>query len=187
MSTRSVNYALYQTGWFAAILGAAWRQEAAGVTLAVALTLTHMVLVRERAIEIRLLVVAVSAGYVIEWMQLAAGTYRPQTSLLPDGTPPAWLLVLWAQFATTFRYSLQRILQRPAWAALFGAIGGPLAFFAADRFGALDLLAPVSHGMLRLTVAWSTSLAVFSWLTKKWWPSTVEPVYRGFTPPSPVA
>jgi len=187
MSTTTVNYALYQTGWLAAILGAALHQEAVGVSLALLLTAVHVALVRERRIEIRLLVGVVAAGYILESLQLAAGTYHTQTTLLPDGSPAAWLLVLWAQFATTFRFSLRRILQHPVWAILFGALGGPLAFVAADRLGALDLLAPVSHGMLRLALAWAVALGGFSWLTRRWSASASEPTYRGFPTPSSLA
>ena len=41
-----------------------------------------------------------------------------------DAPPPPWLLAMWAQFATTFRYSLRPVVTRPTRAALLGAAGG---------------------------------------------------------------
>jgi hypothetical protein len=180
--TDAVNYTLYQTGWFACILGAAWRHEAAGVATALVLTLAHVLLSRERGIELRLLALAVGTGWVVESTQIASGTYRATSSVLPDGAAPAWLLALWAQFATTWRYSLSGILRRPARAALFGAIGGPLAFYAADRLGALTLLSPVGDGLIRVSAMWAAALLLFSWLTRRWSPSGEAPAYRQALP-----
>jgi hypothetical protein len=44
---------------------------------------------------------------------------------------------MWAQFATTFRFSLRTMITRPIPAALFGAAGGPIAFLAGERLGAV--------------------------------------------------
>jgi hypothetical protein len=181
MSTRTLNYVLYQTGWFSAVLGAAWHYEAAGVALALALTTTHVVLSREPGIETGLIAAALAAGLLVESVQMAAGTYRASPSL-PAGMPPAWLLTLWAQFATTFRYSLRGVLRHPARAAAFGAIGGPLAFLAADGLGALTLIAPIGLGLLRIGLMWTGALLLFSWLTRRWSPSGDAPVYRQALP-----
>lgn len=175
--TTALNYAIYQAGWFACILGAAWRYEDAGVSIAVGLVAVHLWLSRERGVELRLMASALGVGVLVESVQVAASTYDAASSVFPPGTPPAWLLVLWTQFATTFRYSLNGILRRPLRAALFGAIGGPLAFFAADRLDALALLPPVGTGLGRVSLLWTAALLLFSWLTRRS-PSDEAPVYR---------
>ena len=95
-------------------------------------------------------------------VQIATGTYRFTSGTVIDALPPAWLLTMWAQFATTFRHSLRTVISRPPQAALFGAIGGPIAFLAGERLGAVTLLAPLMHGLLRLSSAgrspWWSSL-----------------------------
>jgi Protein of unknown function (DUF2878) len=55
----------------------------------------------------------------------------------------SWLLVMWGQFATTFRFSLRGVMRRPLFAGLFGATGGPIAFLAGERLGAVILLPPL--------------------------------------------
>ena len=39
-------------------------------------------------------------------MQIGAGTYRFTSGTVLDALPPPLLLAMWAQFSTTFRYSL---------------------------------------------------------------------------------
>ncbi len=149
-ATLIVNYTLYQAGWLAAVGGAAVAHGEAGAGLAAALIAAHLWLTRQRAVELRLLVLATLTGLAVEAWQLQAGTYRVLSGAAPAATPPLWLLALWAQFATTFRYSLRRVLARPWTALLFGAIGGPLAFVAGERLGAVELTTPVWPGLLRL-------------------------------------
>jgi hypothetical protein len=95
-------------------------------------------------------------------IQIAAGTYRFTSGTVTDALPPPWLLAMWAQFATTFRFSLRSVVTRPVPAMLFGAAGGPIAFLAGERLGAVTLLPPLAHGLLRLSVSWAIALVIFS-------------------------
>ena len=179
MSTRStflLNYGAYQIGWLAAIGGAATGHGTAGAVFACVLTALHLVLARDRRGEAALVAAALLTGLTVEWWQIASGTYR-----LLEGVPatgvPLWLLMLWAQFATTFRFSLARVMTHPARAMLFGAIGGPLAFLAGERLGAVALQVPLGPGLVRLVVAWALALAGLAWLTRRL--ATGEGTYRG--------
>ena len=46
--TSLVNYALYQVGWFACVLGASWRRPGVGLSIALVLIGAHVVLSSER-------------------------------------------------------------------------------------------------------------------------------------------
>jgi len=175
--TTLVNYGAYQAGWFAAVLGAATGHGDAGAAVAAALIALHVWLARERGRELGLLALATFVGLAVEAWQLQAGTYRLLSGAVPANLPPAWLLALWAQFATTFRYSGRAVLARPATALLFGALGGPLAFLAGERLGAVALTTPFWPGLVRLAIGWSAALAVFSWVARHV-PETAAPHYR---------
>ncbi len=175
--TTIVNYAAYQAGWFAAVVGAALGHGDAGAALAAALVGLHLYLARERGCELALLALATCTGLAVETWQLQAGTYRTLSGAAPAGLPPAWLLALWAQFATTFRYSGRAVLARPATAMLFGALGGPLAFLAGERVGAVALTTPLWPGLVRLAVGWTAALALFSWVARRAADRDV-PIYR---------
>jgi hypothetical protein len=84
-----------------------------------------------------------------------------------DALPPPWLLAMWAQFATTFRFSLRSVVTRPVLAVLFGAAGGPIAFLAGERLGAVTLLPPLAQSLLRLSISWAIALVVFSEVVRR--------------------
>lgn len=100
-----LNYGAYQIGWLAAILGAAAGYGQAGAFIAFTLTAGHVLLARDRRGEVILVAAALGCGVVVESWQIASGTYRVLADASPRGLPPLWLLALWAQFATTFRFS----------------------------------------------------------------------------------
>jgi hypothetical protein len=165
--TRPINYALYQVGWFACVLGAASQRPYTGLVIAAILIAAHLVLSEDRAIEFRLVALATAAGAVVEVLHIAAGIYRFTSGTLIDGLPPPWLLAMWAQFATTFRCSLRGVIARPVPAVLFGAAGGPIAFLAGEGLGAVTLQPPLGHVLLRLSLSWAIALAVFSVVVRR--------------------
>ena len=167
--TRSqrVNYVLYQTGWFACILGAAWDWPVTGFLIAVVLTAAHLHLSADRARETRAILLALALGLVVEGFQVCSGTYRFRSGVVVAWMSPPWLLMMWAQFATTFRSSLRSIMTVPVRAALFGLVGGPIAFVAGERLGAVMLARPLAPGLVRLGLAWGVALAVCALLVRE--------------------
>ncbi len=165
--THLVNYAAYQVGWIAAVGGAAIGSPVAGAVVAFALTAAHVGLARERGREAALVAAAILTGLVVERLLIAEGTYRLFGGGPVDRWPPPWLVALWAQFATTWRYSLTAVFARWWMAALFGALGGPLAFVAGARVGAVALATPMTPALVRIGVAWAVALAVLALTTRR--------------------
>ena len=179
--THLVNYGLYQIGWFACVLGGAWHRPWTGFLIAVVLLGAHLTLSPERSLEARLVVFATAVGALVEMGQIAAGTYRFTSGTVIEALPPPWLLAMWAQFATTFRFSLRTVIRRPMRAAFLGAAGGPIAFLAGERLGAVTLLPPLTHGLLRLSISWAIALVVFSVVVRRLTPERDGPRYcHGF-------
>lgn len=180
--TQITNYVLYQAGWFACVLGASWRRPGIGLSIALVLIGIHVMRSSERRVEVGLVLVATLVGAVVEVFQIAAGTYHFTSGILNDAWPPPWLLAMWAQFATTFRFSARGVVARPLPAALFGAVGGPIAFIAGERLGAVTLLPPVTHGLLRLSLTWAIALVAFSVAVRRVTPDGHWPRYRTSRP-----
>ena len=160
--TQLVNYALYQIGWFACVLGAASQRPWTGCLIATILVGVHLALSVERVLEVRLVVLATAVGAAVEMIQIAAGTYRFTSGTVNNALPPPWLLAMWCKFLMTFRFSLRSVVTRPVLAVLFGAAGGPIAFLAGERLGAVTLLPPLAQSLLRLSISWAIALVVFS-------------------------
>jgi hypothetical protein len=77
----------------------------------------------------------------------------------PSGQPfgilaPVWIVAMWPLLAITLNVSLRWLKGLPAAAVLFGALGGPLAFFAGERLGAAVFPDPYL-AMAALAAGWA--------------------------------
>ena len=73
---------------------------------------------------------------------------------LVEGAAPYWMVALWALFATTLNVSLRWLRARPWLGALLGALGGPAAYYAGARLGALEL-ATAGAGLGAIAIGWA--------------------------------
>jgi Protein of unknown function (DUF2878) len=166
--TEMLNYTLYQGGWFACILGAAWGWPTAGAALGVALIGVHLALSgADRREEFALVGTALALGLVVEGFHVWSGSYARFTSgvVLAWMSPP-WLLVMWAQFGTVCRGSLKRVMLDTWRAVVFGAVGGPIAFWAGERLGAVELARPSAEVFVRLGGTWAAAMGGLSLISR---------------------
>lgn len=66
-----INYALYQIGWFACVLGGAWHRPWTGCLISLTLVGVHLTRSLERSIEVRLMALATAVGAIVEMVQIA--------------------------------------------------------------------------------------------------------------------
>lgn len=159
--TALTNYLFYQAGWLACVFGGAFSRPWTGFLFAATLIGAHFVWSPSRARDSRRVALAIIVGTAVEAIQIAAGTYRFTSGTVLAALPPPWLLAMWAQMATTFQFSLRPIVSRPLAAAGFGAIGGPIAFLAGERLGAVTMHRPLTPGLLLLAVTWAAAMLIF--------------------------
>ena len=177
-----LNYFLYHAGWLACILGAAAGWPVAAFSAALALLVVHLWLAADRAVEARLMAATLGIGLIVESVHAWSGTYaRFPSGMLVAWMSPPWLLVMWPQFATTFRSSLRTVMAHPWRATVFGALGGPIAFLAGERLGAVALATPLVPSLLRLAITWGVALHLCARLVRAAPPATTA-VYRTLWP-----
>ncbi len=140
------------------MLGAAWGHAGAGTLIGLLFLALHLALARQRRNEIELVLGTALVGLVVDTIQIALGTLRFDAGTIVPWLPPPWMIVIWMQFATTFHYSLSWLKHRPWRAALFGAVGGPLAFYAGRRLGVVELHPDLWPSLLSLTILWSIAM-----------------------------
>ena len=149
-----LNVAAFQAAWFACVALAA-RGEAALAVAAVAIAvLLHLALSRKMVVDAQLAVVAIGVGLAWDTLAIQAGWISYAAPGPIAGIAPAWILALWALFATTLREPLRWMHSRPIVAALFGAIGGPVSYAAAARMGACAFPHP-AVAMFALGTGWA--------------------------------
>jgi hypothetical protein len=149
-----LNIVIYQLGWFACILGAANGAPLAGVIVVAAAVAFHLYCADDARAEALLIAVAALVGAVWDSLLVTAGWLVYPSGMLLDGAAPYWIIALWVIFASTFNVSLRWFKQHLALAALFGAIGGPLAFLAGERLGGVTFT-DYTMGVGALAAGWA--------------------------------
>jgi hypothetical protein len=137
------NFVLYQIAWLACVLGAAEGLPALGTATAGAVILWHLAHANRPRAELQLILLTGLIGGAWDSLLVVLGLIRYPSGMLLPGLAPHWIFALWMAFATTFNSSFRWLQGRVLLAAIFGSIGGPLAWWAGDRLGALELVNPV--------------------------------------------
>jgi len=164
MKTRLLNFAMYQAGWFACIFGAADGYPWLGAGAAAVLVAVHGVLARERRAEWALILWVGVLGTAVDSLLMHLQVFRYDSGQWLAWFCPAWMSVLWMQFATLLRYSLNWLAGRYALGALLGAAGGPLAYASGIRLGAAEFGRPLGPSLLTLAGVWLVVTPTLLWL-----------------------
>jgi hypothetical protein len=149
-----LNLVLFQAGWFACVLGAAQGLPWVGALAAIIIVAVHVVRARCPRRELALVATAAALGAGFETLLVQSGWIRFNAGTLVAGTAPYWMVALWAIFATTLNVSLRALRTRPGIAAVLGVIGGPAAYYAGARLGALELAA-AANGLTAIGIGWA--------------------------------
>lgn len=151
---KPLNFLLLQAGWWAGVLSAAEREAWLGVLVITAIVALHVMLSDHSRAEFKLVLAAVAIGLLWDSLLIQAGWIVYAPTNWPAALAPLWILAMWAGFATTLNVSLNWLHGRYWLAALFGAIGGPLSYWAGAELGAAHLAAPLP-ALTALTLGWA--------------------------------
>lgn len=150
----AVNVVLFQIGWFACVLGAAQGQPWIGTVAAAVIVAWHVLRAAQPQQEFNLIVSVVILGALWDSALVMLGWISYTSGTLIAGAAPHWILALWALFATSLNVSMRWLKQRLLWAAVLGAISGPLSYWAAARLGAAQFVEPLQI-LVALAVGWA--------------------------------
>lgn len=168
------NFAAFQAGWFACVLGGAHGELWLGPLAVTLLLAIHLGIARERRGEWKLLAVSLPLGLAVNTaLQTSGAVVAPGPA-----TGPAWLLFLWPLFASIFNESMSWMRGRYALGLAFGAVGAPLSYWAGERVGALRLHERAFVWIALVVITWSAAMAALLWFQSRWTP----PIERGARP-----
>jgi hypothetical protein len=152
-----INLIAFQVAWFAAVLGAAHGMPWLGV-IAVPIALAiHLALSPGRKPEFLTAVCAAAMGFCVDSVLVTAGAISPVPYGFPAPFSSLWMVMLWVNLASTLNLSMGWLRGRYVLAAVFGAIGGPMAYYSGAKLGAMTRL-PELKGLLAIGAAWAIAL-----------------------------
>lgn len=152
------NFAAFQAGWFACVLGAANGYPWLGPPAVLFLAGVQWALWWRSWSALLLLTAAAALGYLADSLLVTAGLLAFPEKAQLGGPSPVWMVVLWPNFAAALLESLSWLDGRYVLAALLGAAGGPLAYWGGEQFGAIRLAGWPAYGAVALEWAAATPL-----------------------------
>lgn len=165
------NIVSVNVGWFACVLSAVAGSPWVGPPVVAALVAIHLVLVDARRREVWTLVVVGAFGYAADSLGALAGVFAFPEAAQVGGPSPIWMVALWFNFGVCLNVALYWLAGRYVLAAVFGAIGAPLAYIGGMQLGGMT--APAGIGALAgfVAVEWAIAmpllLAATAWLGRR--------------------
>ncbi|HLO41639.1 MAG TPA: DUF2878 domain-containing protein [Phycisphaerales bacterium] len=183
MAGKLLNFVIFQVAWGAIVLSAArgwwW---AAPACAASALLIAVWMSQRPRA-EVLLAIVVTAAGCSIDAVLVASGVVAMQHEAFDGLRTAAWFASLWCAYSTLLNASMSWLKGRVVLGILFGAVGGPLAYLAGQRLGAVSL--PMGwKSLATLAGEWAVMAPMCTWCADRFW-NRANPRARAITPGGP--
>jgi Protein of unknown function (DUF2878) len=165
MSLMLQNFILFQAGWFSCVIGGANQGYAwTGVAVVTVVLAVHLVRANDIGSELMLVLITMLLGTAWDSGLILAGLLSFENGTVVSGLAPYWLIAMWALFATTLNVSMKWMKHKYLIAALFGAAGGPIAYYAGHRIGAVGFI-DTSASMLAVGVGWAVMMPLLMALT----------------------
>lgn len=162
-----LNFVAFQVGWFAAVLGAANNMPWAGPLVIAVVIGLHLRIVRQPGRELTLILICGLIGAVIDSLLVAAGWVAYPAGELIENTAPYWIVAMWMLFATTLNVSLGWLKARKVVGAVFGLVGGPLAYYTGFKLGGIQFV-DFNAAMIALAVAWGIVVPILLVLAERY-------------------
>ena len=153
--TTLLNFAGFQAVWLCSVLGAANGLGWLGPLVLAVFAAAHAMRREVTADEFALAAFALLLGALVDSGYLIAGLLQFAEPGPLENLAPAWILSMWAGFALTLRHSLAWLSRSPGLAAVFGLIGGPLAYISGSALGGLEPLVDLASLSLVVGIAWA--------------------------------
>ena len=163
---KSINFVLFQGGWFACVGGAGLEWIWLGpLFVMIAMVFQGLLLQRISRGEVLFVLAGGIIGTAIDTGMIALHIYDPVRSILPWPLAPVWIIALWVIFTGSFRLSLGWLQGHYVYACLLGALGGPLSYSAGQRLGACTINPDFLRGYAALGIIWGISIPVLFFIS----------------------
>jgi hypothetical protein len=161
-----INFILFQAGWFACVLGGAWGLPWLGTLTVLAILSYHLTTAINVSNELSLIGIALVLGFAWDSLLVSTGLLTYQSGMFHNALAPHWIIAMWALFASTLNVSMSWLKDHYIIAAIFGGIGGPLAYYAGLKLGAV-IMPDLIVALAALSIGWAIIMPLLMLLSKR--------------------
>jgi hypothetical protein len=148
-----INFILFQITWFACVIGGAERLPWLGILFALVTLTWHFYIATDKLVELKLVTCVIVIGGLFDQFLLSSHLVSYQSHGWSNNLVPVWILGLWIGFTTTLNVSFRWMHRKWLVSAIFGLIGGPLAYIGAAKLGAVTLNS-IPQTYIALAIGW---------------------------------
>jgi hypothetical protein len=160
------NFVVFESAWFACILGAAHGEPGWGTAAVGAAIAWHLAISARPATELALVAILGAIGLVAESLVLAQGHVAYPNGQLVPWLAPYWLVALWAELGMALNVTLRWLKRRPLLASVLGAAAGPLSFLGGVRLGGARFVDEPA-ALVTLAVEWALLMPLVMWISDR--------------------
>jgi len=158
-----INLVLYQATWLAAVAGAGRGLWWPGLAVLAVFSVLQLSFSEWRRADACLFIGVSLLGFVLDSTFVQIGLMQFRAAVPWPGLAPVWMVALWTSFALTLNHSLAFLQGRPLLSTLLGAIGAPLAYWAAGRgWHAVDFPLGVAPMLGATAITWAFLMPLLS-------------------------
>ncbi|MDJ0712208.1 MAG: DUF2878 domain-containing protein [Woeseiaceae bacterium] len=161
-----INVIGFKIGWVSAVMGAAAQMPWLGPAVFAIVVLVHLRQARRPELELGLVIAAGTIGIWFDSFIVAMGWVTYPSGQFSPVLAPYWIVTMWMLFATTLNRSMVWLRGRTALAAAIGAVAGPGSYYAGQKLGAIEFVAPAA-GLLTLAIGWAIIMPVLMTLAAR--------------------
>lgn len=159
------NLVLFKVGWISCVLLGASQYHLLGTGVVVVACAVAVFTAKQPMAVVKLIGAACLIGIVWETVLIANNLLEYRYGQILAPLAPHWIVAMWALFASTIDSSMAWLKKNLLLASVFGAIGGPMAFFAGQRLGAVVIPNDLQTGLV-LAVGWAILTPSLLWMNK---------------------
>ncbi|MGA1663353.1 MAG: DUF2878 domain-containing protein [Methylophilaceae bacterium] len=156
MKHKLINFILFQSIWFILILAAA-HESFYGLVIGLLLILVQYWHGKLMVPDFKLILASVIVGFAHD-TSLNYFKFIQYNIDFNTYYSPFWIIGLWISFALTINHSLAWLGNKKLLQMIFGLIGGPLAYIAGEKLGAIYMINTMTLYVLALSWACITPL-----------------------------
>lgn len=154
--SKILNALGYQSVWFLTLLGASKGYFWLGFCFSVLFASIMLGFGGKAKADIRIVMIGLVLGIAIDSLFAASGWIEYAMPWSFVSMAPLWIIALWLSFSFTLNHSMSFLRDNTLVATLFGLLGGPLAYWCADRvFNVIEYGTDISFVMIGLGLCWA--------------------------------